>query len=46
AIKKYKFMVIINLKSWLFRIANNLVMDHYLQTARRKFQVEMTDFFF
>jgi RNA polymerase sigma-70 factor (ECF subfamily) len=45
AIKKYKFNGDNKFKSWLFRIANNLVMDHYRQTARRKFQVEMTDFF-
>jgi RNA polymerase sigma-70 factor (ECF subfamily) len=43
ALKKYKFNDDSKFKSWLFRIANNLVMDHFRQTARRKFQVEMTD---
>ena len=46
AIKKYKFNGgDSKFKSWLFRIANNLVMDHYRQTAKRNLQVEMTDLF-
>lgn len=44
ALKKYEFNGDSKFKSWLFRIANNLVMDYYRQTARRNFQVEMTDF--
>lgn len=46
ALKKYKFNGgDSKFKSWLFRIANNLVMDHYRQTAKRNLQVEMTDLF-
>lgn len=44
ALNKYRFNDESKFKSWLIRIANNLVMDHYRQANRRKFQVEMTDF--